>query len=52
MFRKQEAGFERGLLERLVTQKTLAEVSPKGRATLRLSLDEGHVNGVMSWWLI
>lgn len=52
MFRKQKAGFKWGLLEQIITQKTLTEISPKEGATLLLSLAEDHINGVMSWFLI
>lgn len=52
MFRKQKAGFKWGLLEQIITQKTLTEISPKEGATLSLSLAENHINGVMSWFLI
>lgn len=52
MFRKQKAGFKWGLLEQIITQKTLTEISPKEGATLLHSLAEDHINGVMSWFLI
>lgn len=51
MFRKQKAGFKRGLLEQFIMQKTLTEISPK-EGQLSVSLAEEHINGLMSWWLI
>ncbi len=46
MFRKQKAGFKWGLLDLLITQKTLAKISPKEGPL------SGSLNGVMSLWLI